>query len=187
MSIMSAATGLPHGRPLTKADLADVPEDGHRYELIDGTLIVSPAPKVRHQAVVVELIVLLRPLTPEGYRLLAAPLDVVLSDDTVVQPDVLMARRADFTEHDLSGPPVLAIEVLSPSTRGVDLLLKRERLERAGCEHYWVIDPDEPAITAWSLGSKGRYDEPVRASGAQKFTTRQPVDVAFRPDDLISS
>ena len=186
MSIMSAATGLPHGRPLTKADLADVPEDGHRYELIDGTLIVSPAPKVRHQRAVRELMRLLLPVTAGDLELLTAPLDVALADDTVIQPDIVIARRADLTEHDLSGPPVLAIEVLSPSTRGVDLLLKRERLERAGCAHYWVVDPDEPAITAWSLGSDRRYGEPVQVSGHQEFTAAQPLVVTFRPADLLT-
>lgn len=105
MSVMSAATGLPYGRPLTKADLADTPEDGHR----------------------------------------------------------------------------------SPSTRGVDLLLKRERLERAGCAHYWVVDPDDLAITAWALGSDGRYREPVRACGQEDFTTQEPVAATFRPAELITS
>jgi len=185
MSIMSAATGLPYGRPLTRADLADMPEDGHRYELMDGTLIVSPAPNVRHQTVVVQLITLLHPLTPDHHVLLAAPLDVVLAQDTVIQPDVLIARRSDLTENDLPVAPVLAIEVLSPSTRGVDLLLKRERLERSGCAHYWVVDPAEPAISAWTLQPDGRYGEPVLVSGDQEFSAQAPMRVKFRPIDLL--
>src|SRR5699024_3368914 len=130
MSTMSAATGLPHGRPLTKTDLADMPEDGHRYELIDGTLIVSPAPRIRHQDVVAVLLIAVRPHAPNGNRLLAHPVDVVLNHITVVQQVLVLAQNDDFTELELVGPPVLAIEVLSPSTRGVDLLLKRERLAR---------------------------------------------------------
>ena len=187
MSVMSTATGLPRGRPLTRTDLADMPEDGHRYELIDGTLIVSPAPRTRHQQVVVELVTLLRPLVPEELQLLVAPYDVVLADDTVIQPDLLIARREDLTESDLPAPPVLAIEVLSPSTRGLDLLLKRERLQRAGCAHYWVIDPDQPAITAWSLDAAGRYGDPVRASGAEEFRAESPVPLTVRPEDLLAA
>ena len=187
MSLMSTATGLPHGRPLTRTDLADMPEDGHRYELIDGTLIVSPAPTIRHQIVVRELMRILLPRVGEVHQLLPGPVDVVLADDTVIQPDLLVARAEDFTMRDLPVPPLLAIEVLSPSTRGVDLLLKRERLERAGCHHYWVVDPDEPSITAWRRGQDGRYGEPVRATGREKFSTDHPVVVGFRPADLTPS
>src|SRR5699024_12476206 len=118
--------------------------------------------------------------------LFRAAVEVVLAEAGLIQPDLLAARSTDFTEEDLPGPPVLAIEVLSPSTRGMDLLLKRERLERAGCAHYWVVDPDEPAITAWSLGSDRRYGEPVQVSGHQEFTAAQPLVVTFRPADLLT-
>jgi Uma2 family endonuclease len=81
-------------------------------------------------------------------RALVAPLDVVLADDTVVQPDVLVARRDDFTERDLPVAPVLAVEVLSSSTRRIDVSLKRARYEAAGCPSYLVVDPDRPSLTA---------------------------------------
>ena len=176
--------GLPHGRPLTRADLHDMPDDGHRYELIDGVLIVSPAPKARHQRAVVRLIVTLFAACPAHTEVLTAPFDVVLSDDTVIQPDVILARTADLTEHDLPRAPLLAVEVLSPSTRGIDLLLKKDRLARAGCPHYWAVDPDEPLITAWTLVD-GAYVLTAEASDDQEFRVSEPFEIAFTPASLV--
>ena len=76
-----------------------------------------------------------------GLHVGLAPFAVGLADDTEVQPDILVAPRAQFTERDLPAPPLLAVEVLSPSTRRVDLLLKRDRYEEAGIASYWIVDP----------------------------------------------
>lgn len=89
--------GLPRGRALTRDDLDAMPDDGHRYELIDGILVVSPVPRIRHQDVVAEVYVLLRAACPVELKVLFAPVDVALSEDTVMQPDLLVAGRADFT------------------------------------------------------------------------------------------
>jgi len=108
----------------------------------------------------------------------------VLADDTVIQPDLLVAPNADYTDRDLPVAPMLAIEVLSPSTRGIDLLLKKDRLLRAGCAHYWVVDPDEPSIVAWAL-TDGAYHEAARASGEQTFSVTEPFAFSVAPDDLV--
>ena len=68
--------------------------------------------------------------------------------------------------------------------RGVDLLLKKERLQRAGCPHYWVVDPDEPSIVAWSL-DEGVYREVARASGAEAFEVAEPFAVRLTPASLV--
>lgn len=81
---MEAVTTLPRGRPLIVADLESMPDDGHRYELIDGALVVTPAPSLRHQTVSGELFVLLHSACPPGLRVLAAPFQVSLSEDTGV-------------------------------------------------------------------------------------------------------
>ena len=114
----TAPHGLPFGRPLVRADLERLPDDGHRYELIDGVLIVSPAPRIPHQDVAGNLHVLLRATCPQELKVLFAPVDVVLAEDTVLQPDLLVAPREQFSRTELPGPPLLAVEVLSPSTRG---------------------------------------------------------------------
>ncbi|OUZ07855.1 hypothetical protein BHE97_15885 [Aeromicrobium sp. PE09-221] len=185
MSAMPAEMmSLPRGRPFTREDLDAMPDDGHRYELLDGMLVVSPAPRIVHQLVVGELHLLLRSSVPEDVQVLFAPVDVVLATDTVLQPDLLVAPKAAFTERDLPGPPLLAIEVLSPTTRRLDLLLKKERLERAGCAFYWVIDPDEPSITAWTLDG-GTYRQTARAVGHRRLETTKPFAIGLVPADLV--
>lgn len=187
MSAMTTevSAGLPRGRALTRGDLDAMPDDGHRYELLDGILIVSPAPRRIHQRAVYRLGVLLGAALPPDLELLPAPFDVALADDTVMQPDLVVARFEDFTERDLPAAPVLAVEVLSPSTRGIDLLLKKDRLERAGCAHYWVVDPGEPSITGWGL-TDGAYRQVARAVGGEAFEVAEPFDVRVVPADLVT-
>ena len=182
---METVTTLPRSRPLTRADLDAMPDDGHRYELIDGALIVTPAPSAAHQTVVLELAVLLRARCPRDHKVFIAPFDVALADDTVMQPDLLVARRSDVTERDLPVAPVLAVEVLSPSTRRIDLTLKRSRLEEAGCPHYWVVDPVTPAVTAWHLRA-GAYVEIGHATGDQPLSVQQPFALDVVPTQLVA-
>jgi Uma2 family endonuclease len=181
---MGTVTTLPSSRPLTRRDLDAMPDDGHRYELIDGCLVVTPAPTPRHQIVVSGLLRLLSTACPAGLRVLMAPLDVVLADDTIVQPDVLVARRDQFTERDLPVAPLLVVEVLSPSTRRLDVSLKRARYEAAGCPSYWVVDPDHSSLTAWNL-QDGRYVEVAHVEGDQEFVAELPFAVTARPRRLL--
>jgi Uma2 family endonuclease len=181
---MSSVTVLPR-RPLTRADLETMPDDGHRYELIDGLLVVSPAPRRVHQRALGNLYLALRAGCPEDLEVLLAPFDVALADDTVMQPDLLVARRADLTERDLPQAPLLALEVLSPSTRRYDLLLKRSRFEAAGCVHYWVVDPDEPRLIAWELRD-GTYVEVADVCGEEAFEATSPFAVRIVPAELVA-
>src|SRR5262249_23745984 len=97
MSVMATPlAGLPFGRPLTVDDLERMPDDGHRYELLDGTLLVSPAPNVWHQEVALELAVQLRAVCPPRLRVVIAPFEWRRGRRTALQPDVLVARRADL-------------------------------------------------------------------------------------------
>jgi Putative restriction endonuclease len=82
---MGTVTVLPRGRALTRSDLEQMPDDGHRYELVDGTLIVTPAPSPRHQRAVARLHLLLSRGCPADLEVLFAPLDVALTDDTALQ------------------------------------------------------------------------------------------------------
>jgi Uma2 family endonuclease len=133
---------------------------------------------------VLELAVALRDACPAELKVLVAPLDVALADDTVLQPDVLVARRVDLTERDLPVPPLLAVEVLSPSTRLIDLNLKRARYETASCPSYWVIDPDEPSLVAWGLHD-GAYVEVAHMTGEAVFHASLPYDVTVCPMRLV--
>lgn len=181
---MGTVTILPRSRPLRRADLESMPDDGHRYELIDGALVVTPAPSYRHQRVVGRLFTLLDSHCLAELVVLFAPFDVALDDDTVLQPDLLVARREQITESDLPAAPVLAVEVLSPSTRRIDLTLKRSRFEAAGCTSYWVVDPDELALTVWELVD-GTYAKTDHVVGEHVHRAQRPFDVDVRPASLL--
>lgn len=186
MTVMNTQVlGLPRGRALTRADLDSMPDDGHRYELIDGILVVSPAPRWSHQRAVSRLIQILGAACPENLEALVAPFDVILADDTVIQPDLIVTPIADLRSFGLPVAPLLAIEVLSPSTRGIDLLLKKDRLARAGCRHYWTVDPDAPSITAWTL-TDGEYRRTAEAVGDEEFTVDGPLPVSLTPAGLVA-
>ncbi|MFP5282085.1 MAG: Uma2 family endonuclease [Actinomycetes bacterium] len=183
MTAEPAATFLPHGRPFTRADRDALPDDGNRYELIDGTLIVTPSPSWRHQGAAFELAKRLDARCPPELRVFLAPLDVTYAEDTVLQPDVLVVRRSDLGERDLEAGPLLAVEVLSPSTRHLDLAFKRARYEAARCPSYWVVDPLEPSIVCWQLAGD-RYGEAARASGADVIAVTSPFPVSLSPAEL---
>ena len=122
---MGTVTTLPRGRPLTRRDLEAMPDDGRRYELVDGSLIVTPAPSPLHQ---------------------------------IVQPDLLVAHRSDFTDHGLPVAPLLAVEVLSPTAHRVDLTLKG-----------------------------GEYAERVHVAAEQSHTCTAPFEVTIVPARLLGS
>ncbi|MGI8646584.1 MAG: Uma2 family endonuclease [Nocardioides sp.] len=156
----------------------------HRYELIDGVLLVTPSPVRLHQRAVVRLVSLLHERCLDDLEVLTAPFDVALADDTVMQPDILVARKADLTRRDLPTAPVLAVEILSPSTRLFDLNTKKARFEVAGCASYWVVDPDEPSLIAWNL-IDGRFAEAAHVVGSETFTATTPYAVEVISEALV--
>lgn len=119
MSAEPGIAGVTTGRPFTVRDLEAMPDDGHRYELIDGVLIVTPAPGWAHQEGVGELFVQLRVACPRELRVVVAPFAVQPDEHNEVQPDVLVTRFDDLTPRNLPVAPLLAVEFLSPSTRAV--------------------------------------------------------------------
>jgi len=170
--------------PMTRAELDALPHDGRRHELIDGVHIVTPAPVFRHQSLVGGLHLTLQAAKPAGFVVLMAPFDVVFDEYNVMEPDVLVAPRSDFTTKDLPKAPALAIEVLSPSTRRYDLILKRSRHEEAGTASYWVVDPEGPTLIAWELVD-GRYVEVAHVSGDEAFDAELPFPVRIVPNELL--
>jgi len=100
-----------------------------------------------------------------------------------MQPDLLVARRSDFTERDLPQAPILAVEVSSPSTRLFDLNVKKARFDEAGIEAYWVVDPDVPRLRAWERRD-GELVQVADVSDEEAFTTTVPFPVEVRPSEL---
>ncbi len=181
---MSVMTTEQIPGPWTVADLEQLPDDGHRYEIIDGVLLVNAAPVPRHQRVSILLWKHLDAHCPAGLWVMAAPLDVVLADDTVVEPDLLVAPKAAFGPKNLQVPPLLAVEVLSPSTRLVDLNMKKERYERAGIASYWLVDPDELTLTVHELVD-GAYAVAAEVAGDEAWAATRPFAVTITPSALL--
>ena len=181
---MTSVIALPFSRPLTRADLEDVPDDGRRYELLDGVLLVGPGPRWPHQDVLGNLYVLLKLACPAGLAVGLAPFAVAFADDTELQPDIFVARRSDITEHDLPVAPLLCVEVLSPSTRRLDLLLKRDRYQEAGVAAYWLVDPNGPVITVLELRD-GVYEEVVVVRPGEEQSVSLPFVVRLAPAELV--
>ncbi len=175
---------LPFGAPLTYDDLRQMPHDGHRYELLDGALLVTPAPGTAHQVCVVAVAELLRGQRRPGDVVLVAPFDYVISSATVLEPDVLVARREDLGEANLSATPLLVVEVLSPSTRRVDRTAKRLAYEEAGVPAYWIVDPEQESVAVLELVA-GRYGERAVVVGNDTYEATLPFAVQLTPARLL--
>ena len=171
-------------RLLTRVDLDALPDDGLRHELIDGHFVMTPAPGSNHQTISGALYRRLwSALQGTGLKVLTAPFDVVLGSH-VVEPDLVVAPEADFTSDDLPVPPLLVIEILSPSTAQLDRGRKRDIYAEAGIPYYWIVDPNAPAITIYEL-TDGTYAETAHASGDQTLTLERPVALRLTPTDLL--
>lgn len=177
---------LPLSVPLTVDDVWAIPDDGHRYELIEGVLIVTPAPGAVHQTCVARMWALLDAATGPGELVLIAPFDWVAGPGTLLQPDVLVARRADVAATGnarLERTPLLVVEVASPSTRMVDRGTKRLAFEAAGVPAYWLVDPDEPSLTVLRLVD-GVYVEEATVRGDERYVGHEPFAVTVVPSQL---
>jgi Uma2 family endonuclease len=135
---------------------------------------------------VVRLTQLLTAACPAQLEVLVAPFDVALDQRTLVQPDLLVVPWSDVDDRDVTEPPLLVVEVLSASTRRVDLTLKRSKYESAGCPAYWVVDLDGPSVIVWEL-EDGKYVERAHVVGDETLTVSAPFDVRLAPAWLVGS
>jgi Uma2 family endonuclease len=158
-------------RKLDYSDILATPNDGKRYELIQGELSVNPAPGKVHQRVSRRL---QRQL--EGYfhdrrlgEVFDAPFDVILTPHDVFEPDLLVVGDPErITTRGVEHPPVLVVEILSPSTRKVDRGLKFRRYAELGVQHYWIVDPDRKGMECFR-SSSGAYQLVIEAEGDTKL------------------
>ena len=182
---MVAMTVMPReARDWTVEDLDQVPDDGLQYELLDGLLLVTPAPVPVHQRAIGNLHLLLREACPPGFEVFLAPLDWRPDLRTSLQPDLLVVRHDDVGPTNITAPLVLAVEVLSPSTRRKDRVLKRSKYEECGVDSYWIVDPVEPAVLALELVD-GRYTTAAEATGDGVARIERPFAVEVCPQELV--
>jgi Uma2 family endonuclease len=176
---------MPRGASAwTVRDLDLLPDDGLRYELLDGILLVSPAPTRRHQRATLQLGVLLSAACPPGMEVLIAPLDWRPDDGTSLQPDVLVLSDRDLNRT-AADSMILAVEVVSPSSRRKDAVYKRSKYEDARVESYWIVDPDTASITALELVD-GRYVTVGEVTGDQTLTLEKPFPITIVPSSLMA-
>jgi Uma2 family endonuclease len=150
---------------LTYEDYVELPNDGKRYEILDGELFVTPAPSTRHQKVLGSLFLRLAIHVREHEQgeVLLAPCDVLLAEHDIVQPDLLFVARehADRIEAaNVKGAPDLLIEVLSPTTRRIDERTKRDRYRATGVAEYWLVDSDLETIKVYRWAGETGPVEP---------------------------
>lgn len=136
------------------------PNDGKRHEIIDGDHFMTPSPNTKHQRVSFKLSAALANFLEIHClgEVFTAPYDVVLSDEDIVEPDLLFistARAAIITEKNIQGPPDLVVEILSNSTRKTDEVLKRKLYERYGVREYWIVDPELETVKIHRLTDQG--------------------------------
>jgi Uma2 family endonuclease len=156
---------LPHRVRFNYEDFLLFPNDGKRHEIIDGDHFMTPSPATKHQRISLKLSAAFANFLKVHRvgEVFAAPFDVVLSDEDVVEPDLLFvsaARSAIITDKNIQGPPDLVIEILSETSRKTDEIIKRKLYERSRVAEYWIVDPELETIKVYRLTDQGY----VRAS-----------------------
>jgi Uma2 family endonuclease len=146
---------------LTADELLAMPDDGNRYELLDGEVYQVNPPTLKHQRISIVAGAWLVQAQKAGYGFsFAAPVGVVFPDGSKAEPDlifVLHEHRQILAGDVIRGVPDFIVEIISPSSRRRDTALKYRIYERNGVPHYWVCDPDAETIVAHALGADGRY------------------------------
>ena len=159
-------------RPERKLDYDDyvaAPDDGQRREIIRGELYVTPAPGTLHQRVLVRLWQQLAGFYHERGRgeVFVAPVDLILTPHDILQPDlVVVASTSDITARGIEGPPLLIVEILSPSSRKQDRGVKLERYAQLGVHHYWIVDPEARRIACFKNTGE-TFEALVEAQGSE--------------------
>lgn len=171
MAIQTPLQTAPQDKTWTYDDYAALPDDGNRYEVIEGELVTAPAPRVSHQRCSGNLFLILgQHVKSHGMgEVLAAPCDVVLDKRNVLQPDLIFisnARAEVVTELNLQGAPDLAVEILSPSSLRPDRIQKMRIYARHGVPHLWLVDAQARTLeefvldgATYRLASTGEDDE----------------------------
>lgn len=173
----------------TYADYQAMPADGNRYEVVDGALKVTPSPTPGHQFSVGELHLIFRRWAKRaGGMVFFAPLTVYLSDDNVVEPDLMWISkeriRKIVTPKVIHGSPDLLVEVLSPSTRRWDRVKKLRVYARYGVREYWLVDPEDEMVEILVL-KDGQYQIHASGSGSERLTSSIDPALQIMPKGLF--
>lgn len=139
----------------------EMPEDSGRFELLDGVLeLMSPGPSATHQSIGRELEFKLMQSCRSDYVIFYAPLDVILSQTNVLQPDLMMIHRSRLhivTDRGVEGAPDLVVEIMSPGSRKRDKVLKMRMYARHGVPEYWIVDAVSRTLEQYRMNDGGEH------------------------------
>jgi Uma2 family endonuclease len=169
--------------PLTYDQVQRFPDNGCRYELVEGVLLVTPAPNADHQSFVAKLTFALMAAAGEEHFVVPAPFAFYVSEVTYFEPDIVVALDVDVGRARLERTPLLLVEVGCRSTHLIDLGTKRLAYEAAGVPEYWLADPDEPSLTVLRLVD-GRYEEAAKVVADEPYVATYPFPVTIVPSRL---
>ncbi|MET8870053.1 Uma2 family endonuclease [Nonomuraea sp. NPDC004580] len=173
--------------PFTVDDLLEIPDDGFRYELFNGSLLVSPAPTPRHQRVITRLLLILQTAAPPDLECLTT-VNVRENDENCYIPDLVVVPEKVSERVNLMYSPrdlLLAAEVVSPTSRTQDRAVKTAAYAEAGVPVYWRIEPAEgPAVYVYELDGCS-YAEPSIHKAGTTVTLSSPFPVSFDPAQLV--
>ena len=168
--------------------VAELPETSQPTELWNGEIVISPAPHPRHQEIVLNFAHRLKVHSANGKlgKVYVSPVDVVLTQKPVVQPDVLFISKArlGIVKNYVDGAPDLAMEAISETSWQRDRIQKKALYEQCGLPEYWIIDPDSETIEVFAL-TKGVYQLHSRAVGAQLAKSKLLAGFSLAFKDLL--
>src|SRR5438034_10549014 len=173
---------------LTYDDFAALPDDGKRYELHEGELSVTPAPGTRHQDVLLNLTLMLAPhVRTSGHgKFFLSPFDCIMSDVTVVEPDLLYlddSRLRLVRTRGREGAPTRAVEIISPYSKQIDRRRKMALYAAHDVTWYWIVDPEARTIEVYRLVDRG-YEPDARLEGDEARALPPFLDLVLDPSDV---
>jgi len=176
-------------QPVTYDIYAAMPDDGQRYEVIDGVLeMMSPSPTATHQGISVIMSFELVRSCNSDYMIYAAPLDLILSKTNTIQPDLMMIHRSRLhivTPRGVEGLPDLVVEILSPGSRKRDKVKKMAVYEKHAVPEYWVVDPQARTLEQYQLNDGGQYELCDLFEGDERVHSDKLPCVAFTVKDIF--
>jgi len=176
---------------LTYQDLLEMPNDGKRYELIEGEVYMAPAPNTKHQRAVARFHRGMADLVENRNlgEVFFAPFDVVFDERNVCQPDLLFIRKerlSILTDANVWGAPDLVVEVLSPGTARYDCETKLQVYARAGVPELWYADTKTETVEILNLTPEGHYAMTQRATGDEKLVSKTLSGLSLTPRQVFA-
>lgn len=179
----------PKAKTWTYQDYAAMPDDGNRYQVIERELIMTPAPSIQHQNTLQNLFTVISDYVRAAGlgKVYFAPVDVVLSDENVVQPDLLFVaqeRLGIITEANVQGAPDLVVEILSPGTAQFDKTDKQDLYIRFGVREYWLVSPEAGTIEVLTL-DKQSFERLGLFGSGDEVKSKVLDSLSFKTDRLF--